>query len=463
MLRRAAPPTGDARMLQLAVFAVRETLPSFAANAQLVHLRCCTVCGASYRTDFARCPLDGGEVIAATRDPLVGATIGGHYVIEALIGVGAMGRVYRAHHARLLSKRCAVKVLYGELTASPIMRMRFAHEAEAASRLEHPNIVGVLDFGCTDAGLMYLVMELVDGPTLGALLEQGPMLPGRAIRFARQLCVGLAHAHARGIVHRDFKPENILVAGPPGAESLRIADFGLAISISDDADARLTTSGVACTPAYAAPEQLLGHDVDLRADLYGLGVTLYEMLTGGILPFAKRSHEVMAWKLTTEWPAVSTHAPRVPPALARLIRRLLARDPNHRPASATDVIDELDKLARDSQRALRWIPTPQFALASTCLVLASGVLYANAMPSPPPIAPAAPFVATLAPSDEDTAIKLVPIAMHEPTVALPPKDPKPATASPPTRATAKLSANAHRYQSRACRAARAAQVCRRGR
>jgi eukaryotic-like serine/threonine-protein kinase len=326
---------------------VRETQPTSRPVHEVGPLRCCNTCGASYRTDFGRCPLDGGEVVVADSDPLVGATLGGHYVIEALIGVGAMGRVYRAHHVRLLNKRYAVKVLYGELTASATMRMRFAHEAESASKLDHPNVVGVLDFGCTETGLMYLVMDLVGGPTLGALVEQGPLLRARALAFARQLCEGLAHAHERGIVHRDFKPDNILVSGTPGSEVLRIADFGLAISkTDDDDDARLTTSGVMCTPTYAAPEQLLGRDIDHRADLYALGVTLYELLTGGVLPFARGSGDVVVWKMTTEWPAVSSQAKNVDKGLALLVRQLLARDPAARPASANDVIVTLDNLAR---------------------------------------------------------------------------------------------------------------------
>ncbi len=171
-------------------------------------LRCCVTCSATYLSDFPRCPLDGGELRIAEIDPLIGATIGEHYVVEALIGQGAMGRVYSAHHSRLVRKRYALKVLLGDLAASARMRIRFAHEAQSASLLEHPNIVGVVDFGCTSSGLLYLVMELVEGRSLGTVLRDGPMAPERVIRLARQLCSGLAHAHARGVVHRDLKPEN---------------------------------------------------------------------------------------------------------------------------------------------------------------------------------------------------------------------------------------------------------------
>ena len=343
------------------------------------HLRCCTVCHATFRTDFERCPLDGGPVIVSDVDPLIGATVGGHYEIEALIGVGAMGRVYRAHHTRLVNKRYALKVLFGELTASPAMRMRFAHEAESASKLDHPNIIGVLDFGCTESGLMYLVMDLVEGPTLGGLIDQGAMSATRVIAIARQLCAGLVHAHARGIVHRDFKPDNILVSASSGTETLRIADFGLAISLSDgdEDDARLTGTGILCTPTYAAPEQLLGKEIDHRADLYALGVTMYEMLTGGVLPFARGSQEVMLWKVTTEWPAVSTRAPKAPRALAELLRRLLAREPSARPTTAQDTLDTLDRLVSDPGRVapqptVRWRRLLLFAVP-VALVVGLGI------------------------------------------------------------------------------------------
>jgi serine/threonine-protein kinase len=363
-------------------------------------------------------------VVVTDVDPLVGATIGGHYEIEALIGVGAMGRVYRAHHTRLVNKRYALKVLFGELTASPTMRMRFAHEAESASKLDHPNIVGVLDFGCTESGLMYLVMDIVEGPTLGAMIDQGAMSPSRVVALAHQLCAGLAHAHARGIIHRDFKPDNILVSVSSGTETLRIADFGLAISISDDndGDARLTGTGVLCTPTYAAPEQLLGKEIDARADLYALGVTLYEMLTGGVLPFARGSQEVMLWKVTTEWPVVSARAPSVSPALAELIRGLLAREPGDRPASAQEVIDVLGKMAAMPERLAapvpgrRRMPRTRTAMVAGAIALGGSVgLFARNDGVEATRTEAATLVAT-ATSEEPIHTHAAPSVTREPAV-----------------------------------------------
>ena len=242
---------------------------------------CCSTCGAIYHKDYPRCPNDGGEVVVSPTDPILGKTIG-RYVIDRFIGEGGMGRVYEAHHATLANKRYAVKVLLGDAGATPSMRKRFAREAESASRLVHPNVVGVIDYGATEGGLPYIVMDFVDGQSLAELIDSGPMPPARVIRLVRAVCDGLAFAHAAGVVHRDLKPANIIVT----ADDLpRIADFGLAQTL-DEGDVRLTSTGMAMgTPAYAAPEQMAGKRVDHRADLYALGMTMFELLSGGVLPF----------------------------------------------------------------------------------------------------------------------------------------------------------------------------------
>jgi len=167
----------------------RTTVGSVLRHVESLHPRWCVVCGACYRTDFLRCPNDGGE-LAVGADPLIRHSIGDHYVIDELIGQGAMGRVYRAHHALLAHKLYAVKVLYGEAAVSTTMRLRFANEAEAASRLDHPSIVSVVDFGRSPSGLLCLVMALVEGETLGRMLREGPLAPARVVRMARQLCEG---------------------------------------------------------------------------------------------------------------------------------------------------------------------------------------------------------------------------------------------------------------------------------
>lgn len=318
--------------------------------ATWTNVRYCASCLAVYRTDFDRCPLDGGELEVTPTDPLIGKVVGA-YVLDELIGEGGMGRVYRAHHQDHPSECVALKVLIGDLAASTLMRQRFAREAEAASQLSHKNIVGVLDFGHTVSGLPYLVMDLVEGTTLAAELHRGPIPPERAIKIARQLCEGLDHAHSRGVIHRDFKPDNILVVGSGNSEVWRIADFGLALSTSNDT--RLTTTGVACTPAYAAPEQLRGGTIDSRVDLYALGTTLFEMLTGGMLPFDGDMQGTIRMKLQGEAPSLTLIVPEVTPALSTLVARLLEYSPERRPRSARSLIVALDTALRAPKHMIR--------------------------------------------------------------------------------------------------------------
>lgn len=340
----------------------------------VANVRSCSTCLAVFRTDFERCPTDGGELVLTMTDPLIGATIA-DYVIEALIGEGAMGRVYRAHHRRFETRRYALKVLLGDLAASSLMRQRFEREAQNASRLDHPNVVNVIDYGCSGPGMYYLVMDLVEGCSLTEIVQRGPMSADRVTRIAHQLCEGLEHAHSRGVVHRDFKCDNILIAGEPGREIARIADFGLAMSTRQHV--RLTATGVACTPAYAAPEQLRGDPIDHRVDLYGLGATLFEMLSGGYLPFEGDIDATIASKLAHDAPSIVTRAPNVPPGLVTLVGRLLARDPDDRPRSARAVIRALETsltLPRPPIRTIDMRPLTTRGLRARSLTIRGALL-----------------------------------------------------------------------------------------
>lgn len=314
-------------------------------------LWCCSRCHAIYRKEFPFCPADGGEVLLADSDPLLGAELG-QYVVESLIGEGAMGRVYRAHHKHLADRVYAVKVLLGDLASTQEMRMRFLNEARSASKLSHPNVVTVYDVGRTDKGLLYLAMELVEGTSLSELIEHGPMEPTVVAKLARGICDGLAHAHAHGIVHRDLKPENVIVVrGPDGEQVPRIVDFGIAVSIEGE-DSRLTATGMSMgTPGYVAPEQVSGERVDASADQYALGVTMFEMLTGGALPFSGSAMEVAAAKTVRDAPAVSSLMPTgaVPPALERMVARMLSRRPGQRYESVAGV----------SRMLARWLHAPE--------------------------------------------------------------------------------------------------------
>ncbi|MDB4961270.1 MAG: serine/threonine protein kinase [Myxococcales bacterium] len=310
-------------------------------------VRCCTSCGAIYRAAYSRCMNDGAEISEMTDDPMIGSSVG-LYMIDELLGEGGMGRVYRAHHARLIHKRYALKILLGDLSSVPATRMRFAQEAESASRMSHPNVVAASDFGVTSTGLAYLVMDLVEGKVMSALLRDQAMAPERVIHLARQLCAGLGHAHDLGLIHRDFKPDNVIVIATDEGEVPRIADFGLAIS-KDPSDARWTGTGMVLgTPGYIAPEQCTKREVDARADLYALGVTMFEMLSGGRLPFEGDPSEMVGLKLSCVAPTIASRAPHVsvPPALCAIVARLLQRRAVDRYPDARAVIDALDAAAR---------------------------------------------------------------------------------------------------------------------
>jgi serine/threonine protein kinase len=312
-------------------------------------MRCCPGCGAVYREELARCTNDGSELIDTATDPLLGAKIG-TYKVDAFIGQGGMGRVYRAHHVLLAHRVCALKVLLGDFAGNAAMRIRFSTEAKHASRLAHPNIASVFDFGRTESGLLYLAMEHVEGTSLEDLVTSEPMEPARVIHLARALCAGLAHAHDTGVIHRDFKPDNVLVMRTPDGEEVpKIVDFGLAIA-SDNSDSRVTSTGLVMgTPGYIAPEQLVEGDVDHRVDLYALGVTMFELLTGGLLPFGGEPAEVIGRKVASDPPSLATRAKHpLPPGLVAVVDRLIQRKPDRRFADAHELGAALDELARNS-------------------------------------------------------------------------------------------------------------------
>ena len=326
----------------------------------IARLRCPT-CHAAFRGNFTRCMRDGAPLVRTTDDPLIGTTLAERYVIEALVGEGAMGLVYRAHHARL-SRLFALKLMFGDVAADPSMRLRFAHEADAASRMSHPNVVSVLDFGKTEGGLLYLAMEYAEGQTLAAVIRrEGPLPEARVVNLARQMARGLGHAHRAGLVHRDFKPANVAATcGEDGLELVRILDFGLAIAEGEGRIGRLTEHGlVVGTPIYISPEQARDQVIDHRADLFALGVVMYEMLAGKP-PFEGTSHEIARANVTVTPPPIAQRNPQVwvNPELEALIMKLMAKRPADRLQSADDVIAALGQLGR------RAVPLPAVADAA---------------------------------------------------------------------------------------------------
>ena len=298
-------------------------------------------------------------VMAARRagQDLVGKVVMDRYLIEAELGSGASGTVYRGRHVKL-RRNVAIKVLHEDFVDNRTMLARFRREAEAVARLRHPNVIGVLDVGETQGGHQLMVMDLVEGQSLGELMEA--RLPqGRIINLVRQILAGLDHAHSAGLVHRDLKPDNVIVERDHhGQEVPRIVDFGIAALRTDEAAgvSRLTEQGVLLgTPRYMAPEQARGDRVDHRADLFALGVILFEMLSG-TAPFDGSALEIVIANMHEDIPPIAHRAPHAnpDPVLELFMRRLAARDPGQRFAGAHDALAMLDLIERDpADAALR--------------------------------------------------------------------------------------------------------------
>lgn len=242
---------------------------------------CRTDCNATHRF----CHSCGKELGAKSGDPLVGSTLPGGYVIGQVIAEGGMGRIYRAEQ-RALERSVAVKVVHPHLLSDPEIRSRFFVEARTASRLNHPNAVRIIAFGEVPGGQPYLVMELLGGTPLTTLAAAGPIPLPRVSGLVTQALGALEHAHSLGIVHRDFKPDNVIVESlRSGADLVKVIDFGLAHLLSETPDdGRTGPSAAAGTPSYMSPEQARGERVDGRSDVYSAGIVLYELVTGH-LPF----------------------------------------------------------------------------------------------------------------------------------------------------------------------------------
>jgi hypothetical protein len=294
------------------------------------------------------CPRDQTATRADLADPLVGVVLGDRYRVLERIGAGGMGQVYRAAHVRIASV-FAVKVLYGDLAADTQMRTRFEREAEVASLLQSRYIVRIADFGESASGQLYLAMEFLDGHSLAdRVARDGALGPVVSISILRQIARGLAHAHERGVVHRDLKSDNVmLVSEDDEPDVVRLLDFGLARLRTGT---RLTRAGqVFGTPMYMAPEQFGDADVDARADLYALGVIAYEMLAG-VVPFESDSVMDIARLHLTEPPMpIRTKRPNtnVPADFERIVLKLLEKKPEDRFQSARAVLDALRMLRVD--------------------------------------------------------------------------------------------------------------------
>ncbi|NOT07193.1 MAG: serine/threonine protein kinase, partial [Gemmatimonadales bacterium] len=311
-------------------------------------MKVCPACGTEYGDDAAFCSRDRSPLRPRTSEAtpgLVGQLIGERYQVERRLGMGGMGEVYLARHL-LMGRLSALKVIGAELSKDPDAVARFNREATNASRIAHPNVCAVYDFGLTPDGLVFLAMEYVEGPTLNDLLSDGPMPVARAAALVAECAAGLQAAHDLGIVHRDLKPDNIMVAA--GTGRVKLVDFGIAKAAEDSTGQRVTKTGfVVGTPEYMSPEQLAGDPLDGRSDQYSLALVFYRLVTGR-LPFEGTSLQETLVKRLTDPPkplAQAHPAAHFPSGLQDVMDRALARQPAERFATVRDFAGAVTAIA----------------------------------------------------------------------------------------------------------------------
>jgi serine/threonine protein kinase len=329
----------------------------------------CTVCQQRFSRDAGFCPFDGTKLEAAPFDPrvdpLIGTRIDGRYDVVSVLGEGGMGRIYEVRHAAL-DRAFAMKILRPELAQDADLAARFILEAKATASVKHPNVVQITDFGRLPDGVPFFVMELLVGHTLGEVIKAGgPVPPARAVRILRKVAGALAAAHAAGVVHRDLKPDNVFLVGgsrdlaapdDPGRGRLlamlssgadvRVVDFGAAKIVGST---RMTRAGVVFgTPHYMSPEQAGGQPVDQRADVYSLGVIMYEMFTGRV-PFEAETYMGVLTQHMFAHPSRPSEvagAARELGALEEITMICLAKRAEERFASMDDLIAAIDQAVR---------------------------------------------------------------------------------------------------------------------
>jgi len=319
----------------------------------------CPRCGRQFPDEVHVCPDDFTLLQADTTisdvpvDPLIGRVFDSKYRLDQRLGGGGMGTVYRATHL-LIERPVAVKVLSQRFVGDETAQQRFRREARASGRMQHPNAVMVNDFGATEDGWLYIVMELLEGQTLRELLaREAPLDPARVVSFMLQTCAAVGAAHDAGLIHRDLKPANIFIEQRPNlAAVVKVLDFGVAKFVveehDDDYNTLTQVGAIIGTPRYMSPEQCSGAaPLTPASDVYSLGIILYEMLTGAV-PFNAETPLAVALRQVSEAPIPPRGImPAIPAELERVVLHALAKDPRVRPVDANDLRRELQAVAAD--------------------------------------------------------------------------------------------------------------------
>ena len=366
----------------------------------------CPTCGTEYPANERFCPRDGTALRSQTGNAdLVGSIIAERYHVLKKLGEGGMGQVYLAEHVKM-GRKSAVKVMNPGMVNDADAISRFNREAANASRINHPNVAGIYDFGETAEGLIYLAMEFIEGESLTSLVEKsGALAPARAANIAQQAAAGLQVAHDMGIVHRDLKPDNIMIAkNRDGSDCVKVVDFGIAKAAGAENQKVTKTGLVVGTPEYMSPEQLAGDKLDGRSDVYSLALVAFNMFTGA-LPFpSETAQESMIMRLTDEPKSLAEMKPDTiwPPAVQSVMRRALKRRASERYQKAEDFGNALSD-------AVGRMPRNSAVDVGTTLIDAETVVL---QPTPPTrVDPSAPPARAAAP-----AMLLAPVKSKTPAI-----------------------------------------------